>query len=76
VSAGFDVLPRRGAVARAFAWLGRFRRLSKDYKGATGDRGSRDAPRDEQPHAGALSPMTPFQTRSTVWFTAWGEASR
>ena len=30
---GFKVLPRRWVVERSFAWLGRCRRLSKDYEG-------------------------------------------
>jgi putative transposase len=31
-STGFVVQPRRWVVERSFGWLGRWRRLSKDYK--------------------------------------------
>ena len=30
---GFQVLRRRWIVERTFGWLGRYRRLSKDYEG-------------------------------------------
>ena len=29
---GFQVLPRRWVVERSFAWIGRNRRMSKDYE--------------------------------------------
>ena len=29
---GFSILPRRWVVERTFGWLGRYRRLSKDYE--------------------------------------------
>jgi putative transposase len=32
---GFVVLPRRWIVERTFGWLGRYRRLSKDYEEQT-----------------------------------------
>lgn len=31
-SRGFEVLPQRWIVERTFGWLGRYRRLSKDYE--------------------------------------------
>ena len=32
---GFKVLPKRWIVERTFAWLGKYRRLSKDYESLT-----------------------------------------
>ena len=32
---GFAILPRRWVVERTFAWLGLYRRLSKDYEHCT-----------------------------------------
>ena len=29
---GFQVLPRRWVIERTFAWLGKYRRLSRDYE--------------------------------------------
>jgi putative transposase len=34
-AAGFEVLPKRWIVERTFAWLGRYRRHSKDYEQLT-----------------------------------------
>jgi len=34
-SIGFAVLPRRWVVERSFAWIGRYRRLSKEYEALT-----------------------------------------
>ena len=33
---GFAPRPRRWVVERSFAWIGRYRRLSKDYEGLVG----------------------------------------
>lgn len=32
IGSGFEVLPKRWVVERTFGWLGRYRRLSKDYE--------------------------------------------
>ncbi len=35
VAAGFEVIARRWVVERTFAWLGRCRRLAKDFENRT-----------------------------------------
>ena len=32
IPSGFHILPRRWVVERTFSWLGKFRRLSKDFE--------------------------------------------
>jgi len=32
IERGFTVLPRRWVVERTFAWIGKYRRMSKDYE--------------------------------------------
>ncbi len=32
IERGFTILPRRWVVERTFAWIGRYRRMSKDYE--------------------------------------------
>jgi transposase len=32
VKRGFTILPRRWVVERTFAWMGKYRRMSKDYE--------------------------------------------
>ena len=35
IAPGFQILPKRWVVERSFAWLGRYRLLSKDYEAKT-----------------------------------------
>ena len=32
IERGFKVMPRRWVVERTFAWIGKYRRMSKDYE--------------------------------------------
>ena len=51
---GFHVLPRRWVVERTFAWIGRYRRFSKDLRAALRIRRIADLHRDDTPHAGEV----------------------
>lgn len=35
IERGFTILPKRWVVERTFAWIGRYRRMSKDYEHKT-----------------------------------------
>ena len=66
IPAGFHVLPRRWVVERTFAWLGRYRRLSKDYEALPGTEEAwiyllGHDPADARP----IDPMRAFQTPSS-----------
>ena len=71
---GFEVIPRRWVVERTFAWLGRCRRLAKDFENLT--RNALAFIRLARPiHDGSLFRPFPMpsvlgRTSSTSFFTA------
>jgi putative transposase len=67
---GFVLLPRRWVVERTFAWLGRYRRHSRDYERRTGS--SESMVRISAIH-GMIKKLKPDQTLKTIPFKYAGK---
>jgi len=71
---GFKVLARRWVVERTFAWIGRYRRMSKDYEFLTQTQRDNDAFGYDKDHAkeGCKHSQLNLKTTSYIGFWRFG----